>query len=151
MGQPILQIPAVRPTEIITVEFSPHEGNLYRCANDKLQQLRERARDRKAGGGSEDIPKGQLRKYFNYLRYFTSHPALVEPGYLNQKAPQPQVLGIMGVEEVIATHEISKKEEPPAPYYYCRMCRNALIDPRIGEVRVICNTPVPLLASGSLM
>ncbi|KAK3296331.1 SNF2 family N-terminal domain-containing protein [Chaetomium fimeti] len=86
----ISNIPENRPAELITVDFSPFEGRLYHLTSDKLQELRERARNHKAGDGSEAIPKGELHRHFDYLRYFTSHPALVEPNYFDQQTRQPQ-------------------------------------------------------------
>ena len=129
IGQPILQIPENRPTELITVEFSPIESDLYRSANEKLQQLRERAKNRKPGDGSEAIPKGELRKWFNYLRYFTSHPALVEPTYINQQALRRLA---------------PETEGTPVPYYFCRACCNALTEPCIGDVSGDLWPPNPL-------
>ncbi|KAH6841188.1 SNF2 family N-terminal domain-containing protein [Chaetomium sp. MPI-CAGE-AT-0009] len=129
----ISNVPENRPTEIITVEFAPREGQLYRLVNEKLQQLRERARNRKAGDGSDAIPTGKLREYFNYLRYFTSHPALVERNYLDQRSPQPHGPGSTGVEEGTTLPAETGTGEPSVPYYFCRACCNALVNPRIGD------------------
>ncbi|KAH6627566.1 SNF2 family N-terminal domain-containing protein [Chaetomium tenue] len=124
IANPILEVPENRPTELITVEFSPTESDLYHRANVKLHQLREQARNRKAGGGFITIPNGELRKWYNYLRFFTSHPALVEPTYINQQALQPHAPEITGVEGSAAGQE---------SHYFCRACCNALVEPLIGN------------------
>ncbi|AEO57331.1 hypothetical protein MYCTH_2117854 [Thermothelomyces thermophilus ATCC 42464] len=100
-----VDIPKSRPTELITVEFSPLEASMHQPTKDRLQQLREHSETRKGADRSLAVPSGELRRLFNYLRYFPSHPALVEPTYLSRQPLQ----------------------------YFCRACRNALVSPLIAE------------------
>lgn len=135
LGRPILQIPEPRQTEVVRVEFSPSEGEQHGRAWKRLGQLREQAKS-----GSATPRNGELRQLFNYLRYFTSHPALVEPpptqfsnpaAQLNQ-APQqhdqepqkPQPTPQM----------VAESMDIPAAQYFCRLCCNVLVDPLLGKV-----------------
>jgi hypothetical protein len=75
------------------------------------------------------------------LRYFTSHPALVEPTYISHQVLRPLAPGITGVEQSTTVQEKLEIEDTPAPYYFCRLCRNSLVEPRIGDVRAIRDLP----------
>ena len=155
MGHPILQIPEDRPTELLELQFSPLECALYEETRDKLHELRELAKASR-GTRPDDSPaiqKGELRKLFNYLRFFTSHPALVEPKYLSLKACQVQTLqpnGQTSQPDVQAPQIDAQAPQPdiqvppeggdPMPValqYFCRLCCNALIKPLIGNVRTL--------------
>jgi hypothetical protein len=155
MGHPILQIPEDRPTELLELQFSPLECVLYKKTRDKLHELRELAKASR-GTRPDDSPaiqKGELRKLFNYLRFFTSHPALVEPKYLSLKAYQAQTLQPSGqtpqpdvqAPQADAQAPQSDIQVPPeggepipvALQYFCRLCCNALIKPWIGSVRTL--------------
>lgn len=128
MGHPILQIPKSLPTEIIMVELSPLEASMHQPAMDRLQHLRGQSRDSNGENKSSDGNPGELRRLFNYLRYFPSHPALVEPTYLSRQQrlsnDQENTDRTVGAENSIA----SKVQ------YFCRACRNVLIAPLIAEV-----------------
>ncbi|KAL2170578.1 hypothetical protein VTG60DRAFT_4591 [Thermothelomyces hinnuleus] len=129
MGRPILQIPKSRPTELITVEFSPLEASMHQPTKDRLQQLREHSETRKGADRSLAVPSGELRRLFNYLRYFPSHPALVEPTYLSRQPRQPNDQD--NTDPQVGTG----LPITPKVQYFCRACRNALVSPLIAEFR----------------
>lgn len=167
MGHPILQIPEDRPTELLELQFSLLEDDLYRKTRDKLHDLRELA---KASRGtrpndSPPIQKGELKKLFNYLRFFTSHPALVEPKYLSLEArraqtpqldvqvhqpdvqppqtdvqaPQAEVLVLpLDVQTTQLDAQVTNEGGKHAAFhYFCTLCCNALVKPLIGNVSVL--------------
>jgi hypothetical protein len=155
MGHPILQIPEDRPTELHELQFSPLERVLYNKTREKLHDLRELAKASR-GTRPDDSPatqKGDLRKLFNYLRVFTSHPALVEPKYLSLEAcqaqtrqpsgqtPQPDVqapqIDAQAPQPDIQVPPKGGEPIPVALQYFCRLCCNALIKPLIGNVRTL--------------
>jgi hypothetical protein len=90
MVRPILQIPEDHASEE-KVEFSPLEESLHKKVEDRLNELRELSKASKttSDGGSQPRRKGEFHKLFNYMRYFTSHAALVEPNYLSNQPDNP--------------------------------------------------------------
>ena len=124
LGKSILQIPEPRPTELLTVEFSLLERKMYQGNREQLSTLREMAK-------TSDIPRGKLHNLFNYLRYFTSHPALVEPAFY------------LSSQESEANHAAHPAQDATQPdpqktrvrHIFCRMCSNVLVEPLVGEVR----------------
>ncbi|KAK4152647.1 P-loop containing nucleoside triphosphate hydrolase protein [Chaetomidium leptoderma] len=118
----IANIPEDRPTELIMVEFSGVEGDMHKELRDKHNTARELNKASQDNKRPLAVPKGVIIRLFNQLRYFTSHPALVDPNYLSKQSPQPDI----------------KQEEPTeviktaAFHYFCRACCNALVDPYIA-------------------
>ena len=128
MGKFIIQIPKPRPTEQIMVEFSPHERKRYQEVENARNKIRE-AKNSRSGSKTSTV-HGDTSRLNNWLRFFTSHPALVEPRFSLNRPDEPQ-------------------EEPRLPelttsvHYYCRFCRKVLVEPQIGEVRSL-SLPLPL-------
>jgi hypothetical protein len=77
MGKPIIQIPKPRPTEHIMVEFSPHERKRYQEVENARNKIRE-AKNSRSGSKASTV-HGDTSRLNKWLRFFTSHPALVEP------------------------------------------------------------------------
>ena len=116
MGQPILQIPKTHPTEILSVEFSL----LERWGYAELQEaLRKRAAESNRSGKAS---KGIRMQDLSRLRFYISHPALVDPGYPGEGAAEIQGWGL---EEAAANTR----------QYFCRLCRNVLAGPLVPNVR----------------
>ncbi len=59
LGKSILQIPESRPTELLTVEFSLLEREMYRRKREQLAKLRETAK-------TSDIPRGERMSSSNH-------------------------------------------------------------------------------------
>ncbi len=123
LGKSILQIPQSRPTELLTVEFSLLEREMYQGNREQLVMLREIAK-------TSDIPRGKLHSLFNYLRYFTSHPALVKPAYyLSSQASE--------LDHALQPAQDAAQPDPQettARQIFCRMCSNVLVGPLFGKV-----------------
>lgn len=135
MGQPILKtMPTAHPTRLITVDFYPDEQELHQRIREQHIGLREKAKALRASGISGGVPRGDLTKLFNQLRFFSSHPALVEgAAYI----PKPKT-------ESTAVVEPQVPETPATTVqYFCRLCCLVLAKPGIARVRLIpqCASP----------
>ncbi|GAB1320862.1 DNA repair protein RAD16 [Madurella fahalii] len=120
MGKPIIQIPKTHPPEVINVAFSPLEHGIYREIRDRYTQICDDANTSAALGGTSVVPKEEIAKLFHFLRYFSSHPALLRPECLASNE-NPEIKGPEPLE--VTTTVI---------HFYCRLCRNVLEEPRIG-------------------
>jgi hypothetical protein len=135
LGQPILQIPEARCTELVMVEFSPSEREKHSKAWNRLAQLREQTKS-----GSVVALDGELRRLFNYLKFFTSHPALVEPWspQPSNPAPQqtqtPQQHSRASQQPQPETQTVAEAMDTSATHYFCRLCCNVLVAPLLGKV-----------------
>lgn len=122
MGKPILQIPKTHPTDVIMVDYSTLEHEIYRAIRSRYTQIREEAKSSTTLGGVSTVPKGEVIKLFNLLRFFSSHPALVDSGCLIPS----HIAGARGPEPLEVTSTMV--------HIFCRLCRNVLFEPQIGEV-----------------
>lgn len=75
MGRPILPVPERQPAEVIKVKFSPLEQQIHNRLETELRLLREMPRNHR--------PPGRMRELFNSMRFFPSHPTLIDPDYLS--------------------------------------------------------------------
>lgn len=137
MGKPILQIPEAPPTELLTVEFSALEERMYQQIRDRQIRLREQPKVSKSTNGPAANCKGELKRLFDYLRFFTSHAALVEPGYLSSEAPPPDIKTAQP-----RVQNLQPNMQAPTGiagsaelHYFCRLCCNVLVEPYISKVR----------------
>jgi hypothetical protein len=123
MGRPILQLPPPHRT-LVTVEFSALESAMHRKTWDELTRLRELSKALRGAKGisAAPKPKGELNRLFRYLRYFTAHPALVEPDYFSKQASH---VGEQG----------STETNTATVQYFCRLCCKVLVEPMIAKVR----------------
>ncbi|KAK0716459.1 P-loop containing nucleoside triphosphate hydrolase protein [Apiosordaria backusii] len=78
MGAPILQIPRAHPVEVVRVELSPFEREVYDQKKRDLKKLTDRTQQYREARQTSDVSRGAMRRAFDHLRFFSSHPALVE-------------------------------------------------------------------------
>lgn len=115
MGKPIIQIPPLKPTEVILVDFSPDERERYQKVWGALVSIREQDKDSRTG------KKGDIIRLLSGLRFFTSHAALIEPNFLSSQTAGNQERG--------------SELAPAMNHCFCRVCRRVLVEPQIGNVR----------------
>ncbi|KAH6625089.1 SNF2 family N-terminal domain-containing protein [Chaetomium sp. MPI-SDFR-AT-0129] len=75
MGRPIPPVPERQPPEVLTVKFSPLDQQIHNRFQTELIALREMPGNHR--------PPGRIRELFNSMRFFPSHPALIDPDYLS--------------------------------------------------------------------
>lgn len=155
MGKTILDIPELQPTELILVDFSAAEGQRYRYVKSGHSRIRGQPRIKRGGS------KGDSKRLFNWLRFFTSHPALVEPTFfLNQPQPaetqpekeqdRPAGAQFEGTDQLVETRLDGEADQPAGTQpkgeskltetttgtiqAFCRICSKVLVEPHIGDV-----------------
>ncbi|AEO69639.1 uncharacterized protein THITE_2024961, partial [Thermothielavioides terrestris NRRL 8126] len=109
MGREIIDVPTPH-METIMVDFCPAERKFYQELRDKYNALLERSQISRSAGMSSDVSKGELIRVFNSLRFYTSHPALVDPGYVSEYPSDCVTVQC-----------------------FCRLCRNVLVEPVIAQ------------------
>ncbi|KAK4639790.1 hypothetical protein QC761_711460 [Podospora bellae-mahoneyi] len=90
MGAPIFQIPKAHPVQVVTVNFSPFEMEVYGRTNRRQMALEVRRQAYQDAGQPYDPgpEKGTMQKIVDHLQFFTSHPALVEPEWYEDQENQ---------------------------------------------------------------
>lgn len=104
------------------VEFSTKEGTRYQNVRGALSKLQEGANNSRGRGEVSAKRTGDMLRLRNWLRFYTSHPALVERDFH------------FGENAKLQGDPALPEPTTGAVQYFCRVCRKVLDEPRIGDV-----------------
>ncbi|KAK4146878.1 P-loop containing nucleoside triphosphate hydrolase protein [Dichotomopilus funicola] len=104
-------IPERQPPEVLIVKFSPLEEQIHKRFQAELKSLRETPGNQR--------PPGRIRELLNSMRFFPSHPALIDPNFLSTPLNPAQAQENSGFHGHL--------------HYFCRSCRNVLARPHMTE------------------